>query len=147
MALQKSSAPKVSGVAYSTFRKFKNEKKALSALVKNAKRHVVTDLRGALIKKAMGFEYKESKKTFLKVDLPDKTVVALRKVGYEEKDIDAVMTIKEEETTKMALPDVNAINLALKNYDKDAWANDPQMLDIKKKELKLKERIVDSNSW
>ena len=139
--------PKTSGVAYSTFRRFKKEKKALSALVKNSKRHVVTDLRGALIKKAMGFEYKETKKTFLKVDLPEKTLVALRHIGYEEKDIDAVMTIKEEETTKMALPDVNAINLALKNYDKDAWANDPQMLDIKKKELKLKEKVIENNNW
>ena len=147
MELQKSSVPKTSGVAYSTFRRFKKEKKALSALVKNSKRHVVTDLRGALIKKAMGFEYKETKKTFLKVDLPEKTLVALRHIGYEEKDIDAVMTIKEEETTKMALPDVNAINLALKNYDKDAWANDPQMLDIKKKELKLKEKVIENNNW
>lgn len=147
MVLLKSSVPKSSGVAYSTFRRFKKEKKALSALVRDAKRDVVKDLRGALIKRAMGFEYTETKKTYIKADLPEETKEALRAIGYSEEEIEAVQLIKEEVSQKVSLPDVVAINLALKNYDKNAWANDPQMLDIKKKELKLKEKVVEANNW
>ena len=135
------------GVAYSTFRRFKKEKKALSALIRDAKRNVVTDLRGALIKRALGFEYTETKKTYIKADLPDKTVEALKEIGYTEEDIAATRLVKEEVSKKVSLPDINAINLALKNYDKNAWANDPQMLDIKKKELKLKEKVIENSNW
>lgn len=99
------------------------------------------------MKKAKGFEYVETKKTYMKVDLPVKTLLALRKLGYTEEEIDAVMTIKEEVSNKVALPDTNAANLVLKNYDKHQWANDPQMLEIKKKELKLKEKVVEANNW
>ena len=44
-------------------------------------------------------------------------------------------------------PDVAALNLALKNYDPDNWANDPQMLKIREKELKLREKQVENNTW
>ena len=40
-----------------------------------------------------------------------------------------------------------AINLALKNYDPENWANDPQMLQIRKKELELRKRQVEANEW
>ena len=52
------------------------------------------------------------------------------------------MTVTET-ITKVALPDVAALNLCLKNYDPDNWANDPQMLKIKKEELKIKKE----ESW
>jgi hypothetical protein len=45
------------------------------------------------------------------------------------------------------LPDVAALNLLLKNYDKDHWSNDPQMLELRKKELELKEKQIESNEW
>ena len=147
MALQKSTVPKLSGVAYSTFREYKKKYSAFSALIKSCKRNVVQDVRAALVKKAKGFEYTETKKTYMKVDLPVKTLLALRKLGYTEEGIDAVMTIKEEVSNKVALPDTNAANLVLKNYDKHQWSNDPQMLEIKKKELKLKEKVVEANNW
>ena len=40
-----------------------------------------------------------------------------------------------------------AINLALKNYDKDNWSNDPQMLELRKKEIELRERQIEQNEW
>ena len=46
---------------------------------------------------------------------------------------------------KQSLPDVAALNLALKNYDKNNWSNDPAMLDIKKAELKLKQKAAENN--
>jgi hypothetical protein len=53
-----------------------------------------------------------------------------------------------------ALPDTNAINLFLKNYDKENWSNDPQQLEIKKQELQmkkeeleLKKKEFENNNW
>ena len=55
--------------------------------------------------------------------------------------------MKTEVAHKHAHPDVAALNLALKNYDKENWANDPQMLDIRKKELELRERQIENSEW
>jgi hypothetical protein len=33
----------------------------------------------------------------------------------------------------------------LKNYDSEAWANDPQMLKLKREELALKKELADNN--
>ena len=52
-----------------------------------------------------------------------------------------------EITTKAALPDVAALNLCLKNYDPENWANDPQALKLKEKELELKQKIAQKDIW
>lgn len=44
-------------------------------------------------------------------------------------------------------PDVAALNLALKNYDKDNWANDPQLLELKREELRYKKEQDEKNNW
>lgn len=44
-------------------------------------------------------------------------------------------------------PDVASINLLLKNYDKENWSNDPQSLDLRRKELELREKQIENNSW
>ena len=82
------------------------------------------ELRSALIKRAKGFEITEIRRT--------------RENGY---------LVKEETITKYFPPDVAALNLALKNYDKDNWANDPQMIRIREKELELQERKLEQNEW
>ena len=67
--------------------------------------------------------------------------------GLTPKQIGEARIVKTEVAHKHAHPDVAAINLALKNYDKEDWANDPQMLEIKKKELELRERQIENNEW
>lgn len=135
------------GVGISTFREYKKKYPALLAVVNGSKQTVVKDVRAALIKKAKGFDYVETKKTYLKLDIPEAAIIALRRIGYSEEDIGVIMTIKEEVANKKALPDTSAINMVLKNYDKHEWSDNPQMLDIKKKELKLKEKALESNLW
>ena len=88
---------------------------------------MVEQLRGALIKKALGFEYKESK----------------RITKYE----DGNEIIQTEEYTKQSLPDVAAANLLLKNYDKDNWSNDPRNDELKREELEMKKKIFDKENW
>ena len=64
-----------------------------------------------------------------------------------KKDMDGNEYIYTEETTKQSLPDVAALNLCLKNYDPDNWANDPQIMELRRKELELRQQAVKNNDW
>ena len=112
------------GVGYSAWKEYKNKYPALMAIIKKGRGNLVSELKSTLIKKAKGFQYEE------------------RKVIKEN----GIVT-REEITTKSSLPDVAALNLLLKNYDKENWANDPQTLEIRKKELELKEKQVEATTW
>ena len=81
------------------------------------------------MKKAHGFDYSEKKI-----------------IKERNEDGDLVVT-REEIYHKRSLPDVAALNLLLKNYNKDNWSNDPQILELRKKELELRERQVEANEW
>ena len=116
------------GVAYSTFNKYKAEKTEFAEFLKNGRKSLVIQLRGALVKKALGFSYVETK-------------------TVKTKDENGENIERIETTVKTALPDVAALNLCLKNYDPDEWANDPQALKLKEKELELKREIADRDAW
>lgn len=117
------------GVGYSSFRSYKQQYPALTDALKKGRRDLVFELRSALIKKAKGYSYVETKVT-------------------EEAGLDGELIVtKTEKTMKHTQPDVAAINLLLKNYDKDNWANDPQMLDIRKKELELREKQIEASEY
>lgn len=112
------------GITERTLRTYLKKFSDFSDLYKSGQIDLVEDLRGILFKKAKGFQYTETEKT-----------VEFGKVT------------KEVIKTKTVLPDVAAINLLLKNYDKDNWANDPQLLELKKEELKLKKEAAENESW
>lgn len=116
------------GVSYSTFNKYKAEKTEFSEFLKNGRKSLILQLRGALVKKALGFSYVETK-------------------TVKTKDENGENIERIETTVKTAMPDVAALNLCLKNYDPDEWANDPQQLRIKEKELELKREIADRDAW
>ena len=108
------------GVAYSSWNKYKLEFKELSEVIKKGNASLVGELKSVLKKRAKGFQYEE------------------RKIIKEHG-----VVVREEIHVKSALPDVASINLLLKNYDKENWANDPQMLELRKKELELREKKME----
>lgn len=112
------------GVSYTSWKQYKLDYPALSASIKKGRASLVNDLRSTLIKKARGFQYEE------------------RKIIKENG-----VVVREEINVKSSLPDVAAINLLLKNYDKENWANDPQVLKLREKELQLRERQIENNEW
>ena len=118
------------GVGYSTFKRYKKDNEPLRASLKNGRKALVIELKSNLIKKAKGFEYTETKEIKEKNPVTGKLEV-----------------VRVETTKKFAPPDVAANNLLLKNYDKDNWANDPQMIELRKKELELKEKSIEANEW
>lgn len=112
------------GVSYSAFRKYKEQYAALKDALKKGRRQLVMELHSTLIRRAKGFQYEEVK-----------TVEEGGKV------------VRREVYTRTALPDVASINLALKNFDPDNWANDPQLIRIREKELELREKQIENNDW
>lgn len=115
---------KTLGVSYSSFRKYKSEHEELREALKKGRRQLVMDLYSALIKRAKGFKYTEKKKI------------------YEGGEL-----VREEISEKYAQPDVAALNLALKNFDSENWANDPQIMELRRKELELRQQEVKNNDW
>lgn len=115
---------KVFGITRQTFYKYKNENIDIFNAIKKGRQTLVDDLKGTLVKKAKGFTYTE-KKTI----------------------IENGAVVREEIYTRSSLPDVAALNLLLKNYDRENWANDPQMIALREKELELRERQVDATVW
>lgn len=112
------------GVSYSAWKRYKSRSEPLRSALKKGRQDLVMELRSALIKRAMGFEYTE------------------KKVTEEGGNI-----TKTETSTKYYPPDVAALNLALKNYDPFNWANDPQMIRIREKELELQEKKIEMGEW
>lgn len=117
------------GIHEASFYRYLKEKSEFCELIKNGRISIVAELRSALIKKAKGFDYTETK-------------------IIEREDPDTGETVKTVETyNKKALPDVAALNLALKNYDPDNWSNDPQGDKIKREELELKKQKLEKDDW
>lgn len=116
-------------IAYSTFKVYKRTYSALNDSLKKGRRNLVIELKNNLIRASKGYHYDE------------------KKVIKERDEFGNMIVVREEVTTKYMRPDVAATNLLLKNYDKDRWANDPQALELRKKELELQERRLENGEW
>ena len=112
------------GVAYSTFLKYKAEKKEFAEVLKKGRQKLVSELKSVLIKRAKGYDYEEKK-------------IITDSDGYTRKEI----------YQRHSRPDVASINLLLKNYDRENWSNDWQNHEIKLKELELKQKSFESENW
>lgn len=112
------------GVGKSAWNAYKKEYPELLDTLKKGRQDLVAELKSTLIKRAKGFQYQETK------EIRDSE-------GYS----------RTETITRSALPDVAALNLLLKNYDKDNWANDPQAMELRRRELELREKQAEANMW
>ena len=124
------------GIHKSTFYDYKSKYKEFSDLLKKGRKKPVEEIKAAMLKRAKGFQYEETKTVIERIEYEDgDTIVPARKV-------------RTEVTTKTALPDVAAGLVLLKHWDKDSgWTTDPQSLELKKRELELKEKKLEEESW
>lgn len=99
----------------------KNHPEFLVALEKD-KEVLITEIENALIKRALGFEYDETK-TYIKIENG-------KKVTYTEK------------TKKYCAPDTVACALILKNKDKENWFDNPQVSKTKKEMTELQRQAL-----
>lgn len=114
-------------VAYSTFSVYKLKYPELKEALKN-KGPLVEKLRGALVKKALGFTYKE-KKEYVRED-----PATGEKVKYIEIQ------------TRESLPDTTAIFGALNLYDPD-YVKDKKSHELKEKDYELRKQIAEANNF
>lgn len=89
------------GIAYSTFREYKNKYSALSAALKKGKEVVDYEVENALLKRALGYEYDE--------------------ITYENGE-------EVKRVTKQVAPDTTAQIFWLKNRKPDKW-RDKQVIE------------------
>lgn len=140
------------GIAMSTFSDYKNKFSEFSEFLKNNRKQPVEEIKAAMLKRALGFEYTEKKTTKQKIELPDELKDMLENYGVDIAKIQRPILIKTEETIKNALPSETAGLILLKHWDKDKngkakWTGDPASLEIKKEELKLKKEQAENNNW
>lgn len=111
-------------IGHTAWCRYKEENEELRETIKKGRQMLVASLKQTLVEKAQGYTYSEKK-----------TIIEHGEVTREE--------IYE----KHMPADVAALNLLLKNYDKDNWANDPQALKLRQKELELQERKIEQGEW
>lgn len=116
------------GVAESTLYKYKNEKTELSAAFAHGRANIVIDIRGALLKKALGYEYQEKKQ-------------------YIRKDERGENVTYTEITTKHQPPSETAGAMLLRNYDENWLDKDNVTVQLKQQELELRRAIAESNNF
>ena len=127
MEMSEAQIAKYFGVTIQSWINYKKKYPELAECMKQSKEDLCEELKSALKKKAKGFYYTETTKTILKEG------------GKEVKKI--------ETRERYAQPDTGAIHLLLKNLDKD-WRNDDlTTVEMKKKQMELNERKVESSEW
>ena len=114
------------GIAESTLYKYKAEKKELSDAFARGRANIIIQIRGALLKKALGYEYQEKKQ-------------------YVKKDEDGESVTYTEITTKHQPPSETAGAMLLRNYDENWLDKDSVTTQLKQQELELKRMNAEAN--
>lgn len=123
------------GMAYSTFNKYKNQNKEFSELLKKERKKPVEELENALYKSALGGT------------VTVKKAMKIKTVDYENgKRLRETEEIEYYEEEVYYPPNTTAGIYLLKHWGK-GYTNDPELLSIKKKELELKEKMVEMQDW
>ena len=115
-------------IAESTIYKYKKEKKEFSAIFARGRASIIIDIRGALLKKALGDEYEEEKK-----------------VGRKDKNGENIMIV--EKYKRHQPPSETAAAMLLRNYDTKWIDKDNATTELKKQEFELRKAISESNNF
>ena len=116
------------GIAKSTLCKYKAEKEELSDAFTHGRAKIIIDIRAALLKKALGYEYQEKKQ-------------------YIKKDEDGEAVTYTEITTKHQAPSETAGAMLLRNYDEGWIDRDSVSTRLREQELELKKALAEANNF
>lgn len=115
-------------IAYSSWNKYKAEKKEFSELIKSKDMTpLIEELENALVKRAKGFNYEEKKQ-------------------YITEDENGNKKKHTEITIKYQPPDTTAIFGALNRFDPN-YKKDAAYYELKKQELELRKAIAKDNAF
>ena len=110
------------GIALSTFSDYKNKYSELSGALRAGRQTVVLNIKAALYKKAIGFEYEE-----------------MRGVKKDGKVVSA------EVFKRYSPPDTTAAAMLLRNYDDEYRDKDSVQTDFKRQEIEIKKAMAEAN--
>ena len=114
-------------ISLETFYNYLDEKPDFFDAIKKSKIDFVNELKNNLAEIARKHSLKTTK-TYIKEEKGKK----IKTVEITEKEVDA---------------DPAAIQILLKNIDRDNWADNPQALELKRQELELKKMLAEANNW
>lgn len=112
------------GVALSTFSEYKNQYSELSDALRTGKQTVILNVKAALYKKAIGFEYEEKR-------------------GIKKGD----KVVSTEIFKRYSPPDTTAAAMLLRNYDDEYRDKDSAQTDFKRQEIEIKKALAEANNF
>lgn len=119
------------GVGRTAFYNYLKEFPELKELMKEGRKSPVQEIKAAMLKNALGFDYSESQ-TIYEVN-PDTGIM------------EPVRTVK---TRKHSKPDPASGMILLKHWAKDeGWTNDPAQLKLRREELEFKKQQAERDDW
>lgn len=116
------------GISYTTLCEYKRRYPVFSDAFTRGRKQVCIEIKAALLKKAIGFEYQEKRQNIRKGD-------------------DGESVTFTEITTRYCVPSETAAAMLLRNYDNDWRDGDDISTKFKQQELELKKRIAEANNW
>ena len=109
------------GISKTTLEDYKKKYPDFLNALKRGKEPFIAEVENALAKRAIGFEYEETK-TYIK-------------------DEDGKQVRYQEVTTKYSPPDVGACAILLKNKDRGNWSDNPMKTDLEREMAEFKKEI------
>lgn len=119
---------KALGVSVAAMYKYKAEKKELQDAFARGREKIVFEIKAALLKKALGFNYTEEK--------------SVAKTDKDGQNIVLVETYK-----RYCVPSETAANMLLMNYDKEWNTSDNATMKLRQQEQALKKAIAEANNF
>lgn len=139
---------KALGIGKSAFYEYLKKFPEFSDLIKKNRVDAIEEIKCAMYKKAIGYEYTETETTTRVVDFDNATKEVLENCGINVFDLSYPTVIKTKKVKKHAQPDTGAGLILLQHWAKDeGWTRDPQALALKKEEFKHKKEMDEENSW
>lgn len=115
-------------IATSTIYKYKAEKKEFSDAFVRGREKVVIEIKAALLKKALGYDYEEEKR-----------------VGRKDKDGENIILV--EKYKRHSPPSETAAAMLLRNYDSEWLDRDNVSTNLRRQEFELQKAIAESNNF
>lgn len=116
------------GINKSTLYKYKSEKKELKDAFARGRGMIIFEIKGALLKKALGYDYEEKKQ-------------------YITEDANGNKKKHTEIMTRHQPPSETAGAMLLRNYDPEWLDKDNISTELRKQEIELKKAIAESNNF
>ena len=140
------------GINYSTYLDYKTRFSEFSDLIKKSRVSPVEEIKAAMVRRAVGFQYTEKRIIRQAIEFPDEVKEILEGNGIDISGLEKPELVRTEEMIKTALPDVAAGLILLQHWDRNAdgsarWSRDPAKLELQKEELELKKEKADLENW